>query len=43
MILLQFITGFMVGIEWCENEAMIVADLGIIRIFWYYDMSKFGV
>ncbi len=36
MIILQVITGFMVGVEFLWDEKMVVFDVGIIRLFVHY-------
>ena len=40
LVLLQWIPGFMVGIEFVTEEAMIVFDLGILRVMLFYGKEK---
>jgi hypothetical protein len=40
MIALSFISGVMVGLEFVWEDSLVVVDLGIFRIMWFYRLPE---
>lgn len=40
LVILQFIPGIMVGIEWCYDNDLLVVDLLIVRVMFFYNVKE---